>query len=170
MSEILVPETYGAPAPDQHIMLLDEMTPHLRKLQMGMKNYQRIGRKGDLVAFLTQIKPAGSHGDVPALVLANARSPREHHTAIPLHDLYTVVSMDRTTKFNRDTCTDFAAALYGTNNPSKGEVDRVQDAFYEFGEQLKNAPCPKWITSKQWLEAVAKDGFTMHVNGRKVKG
>ena len=141
-----------------------EYTPHLIAMQCGLENYSIVGKKGDLIAILTQGKFNLSGKDEPCLVIAHARNPRERNVKLPLSSMWRMV--------DPHACGPMAYAfcelIYGF--VTRMDHMRMVDAFYEFAEDLKNAPPPRTLTSQEFLTACANDGFVFHLNDQKVNG
>lgn len=139
-----------------------EVTPNVVAASMRLKQWRVIGRKGDLVAILTGIYNPDRKKDEPALVLANHRSPCDRHVFIPLSHLWRMVEPDAM----RTAVPSLCLHLYGF--VTRDDLFRVTDAIYEFAEDLQKAPPPEWLATRDWLEALAQDGFTMRINDESV--
>ena len=149
---------YRVAEPIRATALERELLPSVHALGLALRNYRAIGRKGDLVAFLTEMKIEAGGKVEPVLMLANSRAPRERQVAFPLKQLW-LIREDNILRI----VSDLAKHLYGF--VTKNDEYRVLDALLEFGEDLKNAPTPTWIPEKEWLVAVGRDGFVITHDG-----
>lgn len=144
--------------------LVRELTPSVEAIALGLENYEVIGAKGDLAIIRTQKKFAESGRTEPCLLLVNKRSPRERHVFIPLSQMHMLIH-PRTMAENAPA---LCRQLYGFI--TRDDLFRVSDVIYEFADDLKNAPAPKRMGSKQWMDALARDGWTFANNGRALNG
>lgn len=152
--------------------LSEELTPTLVATTLGIKNYKVLGAKGDLAVILTQTPVHGTK-DEPALLLANRRFPKDRHTYIPLSALWQLVIPTTSEKPTRQwqerlrqTVMALTERLYGF--VTQQDAFRVQDAIYEFAEDLQEAPPPAWMTKQQWLDALAADDWGIRLNGQRL--
>lgn len=137
-----------------------ELLPTVHELGLASKNFRYIGRKGDLVAFLAQFPlSADDRREHPVLLLANARTPRERRIMFPLRQLWQVVEP----RALADVAIPLAQHLYGF--VTRDDAFRVLDALLEFAEDLKNAPTPAWISERDYLAALGRDGFVLRRDG-----
>jgi len=141
-----------------------EFLPNTVATAIGMKRHEYLGAKGDLLAFLSQIRPPDRKRDVPALVLANRRDPANKHVFYPLPDLWKVMEPRAMVEIVPELCRH----LYGF--VTKDDIFRVMDALFEWAEDLQKSKPPAFIGSKQWMQALAQDGFTIQVNGEAISG
>ena len=135
--------------------------PTLAALKLDAVRTNWIGRKGDLLLFLTE-KDLGT-GRRPCLLIANANNPTVRHVFFKLEDLWMIVSARA-----QEVAMKMAEQLYGF--VTRDDAFRVLDALFDFGEDLKNAPPPRWISHQQWLNALAEDGMTFYKNGESENG
>lgn len=140
------------------------MTPSLEAAALGLENYQVLGAKGDLSVVLTQKAFKESGRVEPCLLLANKRNPVQRHVFIPLSQLWQLIHP----RTMADNAPALCKQLYGFI--TRDDLFRVSDAIYEFAEDLKNAPVPKKLGSRAWMDALAKDGFTFHKDGKALNG
>jgi hypothetical protein len=159
MSKSLL-KSYTAVAP-VHDAVEAEFLPVLHALKKENAHYRWIGAKGDLVAFLTQLEINPGRAE-PTLCLANKRTPTERHVYIPLSHLWMMIEPNAM----QVAVPQLAERLYGF--VTRADCMRVLDAVYEFAEDLKNAPPPRWLTVNQWMRAIAEDGMASRINGNVV--
>lgn len=150
------------PEPVRKTLVERELLPSVHALGLATKNYRFIGRKGDLVAFLTQSKIEAGGKEVPVMILANARQPRERQIMFPLAQLWKVMEP----RALAEVAIPLAKHLYGF--VTRDDPVRVLDALLEFGEDLKNAPAPSWIPPAEYLAAIGRDGFVLSENGQAI--
>lgn len=135
--------------------------PTLAALKLEATRTNWIGRKGDLSLFLTE-KDLG-RGRRPCLLIANAHSPTARHVFFQLEDLYLII-----TSRAQEVAMAMAQQLYGF--VTKADAFRVLDVLFDFADDLKNAPPPRWISHKDWLAALAEDGMTFYEHGEAANG
>lgn len=140
------------------------MVDNLEAAQLGLERFKVLGRKGDLTVILTQKKFEHSGRTEPAMVLANSRSPRERHVFIALSQLYQLIHP----RIMSQNAPVLCKQLYGFI--TRDDLFRVSDAIYEYAEDLKNAPPPRRLGSREWLAALARDGWTFARNGQALNG
>lgn len=139
-----------------------EFLPVLHALKKERKHFRWIGAKGDIVAFLTQLQVTPGRSDEPTLCLANKRNPRESHVYIPLSHLWMMVEPNAM----RAAAPKLCERLYGL--VTKDGCFRILDVVYDFAEDLKNAPPPRWLSNAEWMQAIAEDGMASRLNGQVV--
>jgi hypothetical protein len=161
--KIVLPEFKEA-TPQQATQAQKEYAPHLVAMSVGLRNYSQVGKVGDLIAILTQAKFDATGKTEPCLVIAAAQNPRERHVFIPLSQMWRMVEPRQNVLMARALC----EKLYGF--VTRFDAMRVVDALYEFAEDLKNAPPPREMTSQEFLQACADDGFVFTRNDEKVNG
>lgn len=140
------------------------LNPTLHALKMDTSTTNWIGRKGDLLLFLTAKDFRDGNGRRPALLIAHANNPRQRHVFFPMRDLWLILE-----KHPEQYAYAMCEKLYG-GHTTKDDAYRVLDCLFDFGEDLKNAKPPKWVTSRQWLTALAEDGITIFQNGKALNG
>lgn len=138
--------------------------PHVVAMAVGLRNYSHVGKVGDLIGILTQAKFDATGKTEPCLVIAAASNPRERHVFIPMSQMWRMVDPHQNAMMARA----LAEKLYGFT--TKFDAMRVVDALYEFAEDLKNAPPPREMTSQEFMQACADDGFTFTLDNKKVNG
>ena len=163
-NQIILPSRYDVVRDTTPARLELEMTPSVVAVQMGLKRYAKIGQKGDLHVFLSEVKVNQFARLQPCLVLANARNPRERHVKIPLSHLWQMLEPNALAS----AAPEIAAHVYGF--VTSDDCFRVLDAIIEYAEDLKNAKPPRWMSKSEWLAALAVDGFTILHQGKKVNG
>ena len=161
MSKSLI-DGFKIAEPERSSELVDDMTRNLVAAQLSRKNFTPIGRKGDLLCFLTEITIAGAGKAEPALVLANHRNPRERHTYILLSQMWAFAEPQAMTKI----APQLAVKLYGF--VTKQDCFRIIDAFYDFADDLRKAPPPHWLSNRDRAAALAQDGWLTRRDGRTV--
>lgn len=144
--------------------LIDNMTTNLVAAQLSRKNFTQIGRKGDLLCFLTEIKVEGAANAEPAMVLAHRNNPRERHTFILLSQMWAFAEPKAMTTI----APQLAEKLYGY--VTKQDCFRIIDAFYDFAEDLKNAPPPSWLNNQERVSALMRDGWMTRRDGVALDG
>ena len=136
-------------------------TLHALKLEQAQTNW--IGRKGDLVLFITSKDLQDGNGKQPCMLIAHSLNPKDRHVFFPLRDLWVILERGA-----EQIAIQMAERLYG--HATRDDAFRVLDCLFDFGEDLKNAKPPRWITSQQWLHALAEDGFIVTKDGQPLNG
>lgn len=153
-----------------------DLMPAFTALKLDLKRSTYLGRKGDLLCFLIEVKGDGWKRD-PALLLANKNDPRNRNTYVVLNELWLLVDPDipddrmATMQNRRDQASalnTMAEHLYGF--VMRESADRVLDAVFEFAEDLKNAKPPTWMSAAQWQHALAEDDMILRINDVVVNG
>lgn len=135
------------------------LTRSAEALALGLRSHRVLGRKGDLVVILTDAKIQGGKQE-PCLVLANQRDPRERHVYIPLSQIWHILEP----QFMARSARLLAKQLYG--HVTKDDCFRITDALYDYADDLISAPPPAKASTRQWMDALATDGWTLHKDGQ----
>ena len=152
--EVIEPEKTGA--------IQAEVLPSVEAAAIGLSRYEIVGSKGDLTIILTQGKNPVSGKEEPAMVIANKRDPAHRHVFILLSQLYQVIVPE----VMADVAPKLATRLYGF--VTREDLFRVSDVLFEFAEDLQKAKPAQRLGTKQWLEALAQDGFAVRHQGKAV--
>lgn len=140
------------------------INPTLHALKMDANSTNWIGRKGDLALFLTAKDFQDGNGRRPALLIAHRNNPQKRHVFFPMRDLWVILE-----KNAEQVAMAMCEKLYG-GHTTRDDAFRVLDCLFEFGEDLKNAKPPKWLSSRQWLEACGEDGIIIYKDGQALNG
>lgn len=140
-----------------------DLMPALTKLRLDTQRTTYVGRKGDLICFITDLDLPGRKKE-PALLLAATTDPTQRHVYVALRELWAVLEHER----NREIIQQMTRQLYGF--PTRQDEFRVLDALFDFAEDLKNAKPPRGYSLGQWLQALAEDDMTLSFNGQAANG
>lgn len=144
--------------------------PALTQLRLDLTRSTYVGRKGDLIATITDVEVT-TWKRVPMLVLAHRNDPVNRQVMIPMESLWLLLSPEipddlRATLANRErqrqAILALAERLFGF--ATRFDCERVLDALFDFAEDLKNAKPPAQMTPAQWLAALAEDDMVLSIN------
>ena len=135
-----------------------DLMPTLVQLRLDMQRTTPIGRKGDLLVFITDID-TGARKQEPAILMVNRSDPTKRQFRWPLSRLWMLLEHEQNVVvFQRA-----ARLLYAF--PTQMDEHRVLDVLFEFADDLKNAKPAPGITKQQWLDALAEDDMILNFNG-----
>jgi hypothetical protein len=163
VSELQLPK-FSVLDPVKSDALSQNVTPCLEAQKLGLTRYELIARKGSITVILTQAKHPITGREEPALVLANTRDPRTRHAYILLSQLYQVCDP----KVMTTVAPQIAEKLFGF--VTRHDLFLVADCIFDYAEDLQKAKPARQMTSRQWLEAIAQDGFVVHHQGEAKNG
>ena len=142
-----------------------EILPSLEAAALGLTRHQTIGRKGPIAVVLTQAKNPETGKEEPAMLLANSRDPVNRHAFILLSQLYQVIDEGAAHEAVY-AATQLGPRLFGF--VTKYDLNLIVDVLLEFGDDLRKAKPAQTLGTKEWLEAIAADGFTVRHDGEAV--
>jgi hypothetical protein len=148
--------------PDAEDPIEKEFLPILAKLRQERALSRWVGSKGDIVVMLSHVTVHAGRAE-PALFLYNRRRPGGKPVVLPLSQLWMAVSA---TEAMAAMARDMDEKLFGVSTRS-GAI-RIQDVFFDFAEDLKNAPPADQIAIGDWMQAIAEDGMKSRINGKTV--
>jgi hypothetical protein len=127
---------------------------------------KRIGHKGDLIVTLTEADLGQDRGKRPCLMICHKNNTKRK-VFYGLEDVWRILEHK---SFNQ-IASQMAVILYGypaNATPSRGDTFKVIDAMFDFADDLVKAMPPTEVDGQAWLEAVARDGFTLRYNGEAI--
>lgn len=139
------------------------VNPTLTALKLDTNRTSWVGAKGDLAVYLADKDLSDGHGRRPHLLIVNKRSPTTNHVFFAMADLWVILE-----KHAEQVAVAMCEKLYG--HATRDDAFRVLDVLFEYAEELKNAKPPRWLSSQQWLTALAEDGFTVWHQGKALNG
>lgn len=148
--------------PDAEDPIEKEFLPVLAKLRQERRMSRWVGTKGDIVVMLSHVAVDG-HGSQPALFLYNRNRPNGKPVVVPLSHLWLMLEDPDTTV---QVVRDMAEKLFGVM--TRTDCIRIQDALFDFAEDLKNAPPAHTLPTSDWMQAIAEDGLASRINGETV--
>ena len=142
--------------------------PMLHKLKLDTKRSAYVGRKGNIVLWLTDIETAPRKSE-PALLLVN-RAATERNVYVRLGELWLLIDPSDVHEADNQRIAIHALTERLFGFVTKDDCFRVLDAIYEFAQDLVHAKPPVWITNAQWLQALAEDDMTVTAGGIVLNG
>lgn len=139
--------------------------PSVEAAALGLRRYEAIGRKGPLAIILTQAMNPETRREEPAMLLANSRDPVNRHAFVLLSQLFQAVDEGAAREVVK-AASQLAPRLFGF--VTRYDLDLVCDALLEFGDDLRKAKPARHLGTRDWLSALAQDGFTIRHNGEVV--
>ncbi len=140
------------------------INPTLHALKMDAARTNWLGRKGDLVVFLSEKDFQDGNGVRPCMLIAHANNPKQRHVFFPMRDLWLILE-----KNPEQYAYAMCEKLYG-GHTTKDDAYRVLDCLFDFAEDVKNAKPPRWLSNRQWLEACGEDGIIISKDGVALNG
>ena len=153
----LVARNFKPCEPDPTDPIEKEFLPVLAKLRLEQKMSRWIGTKGDIVVMLSHVRVHAGRSE-PALFLYNRRNPNQKSVVLPLSQMWMAISA---TDAMAAMARDMDEKLFGVSTRS-GAI-RIQDVFFDFAEDLKNAPPAHEMPVGDWMQALAEDGMTSRI-------
>lgn len=158
-----------------------DVMPALTKLRLETTSTTYVGRKGDLVCFLTDLE-TGPRKREATLLMTNRRDPQNRHVHVLLGQLWLLLDpvlyrldgavdqakTERAQRAQQQALLAMTERLYGF--VTQQDSIRVLDALFDFAEDLKNAKPPRGFSLGQWLQALAEDDMTLTFNGQAMSG
>lgn len=154
-----------------------DLMPAFTALKLDMARTSFVGRKGDLMLFLTDVE-LGQRKRESALMMANRRDPTVRKAYILFSQLWLLIDPDIrnpiTGHIDREatahnvreqtrTLDNLTERLFGF--VTRDDTYRVIDAVFDFYTDIQHAKPPHWMTQAQWLHALAEDDMTVFENG-----
>lgn len=144
-----------------------DMLPSVEAAALGLKRYEAIGRKGPLAVILTQAMNPDVNKEEPAMLIANSRDPVNRHAFVLLSQLFQAIDEGAAREVVR-AAAQLAPRLFGF--VTQYDLNLICDVLLEFGDDLRKAKPVRQLGTREWLQAVADDGFTIRLNGQPVNG
>lgn len=156
-----------------------ETMPALNALKLDLTRTTFIGKKGDLLCFLTDMD-MGARQKQTALLMAHKRDPRLRQVSILFSQLWVLIDPKvqagigiseqvaakatlRNIEMQRHAIRSLTERLYGF--VTSDDETRVIDAVFDCYLDIQHAKPPTWMSKAEWLHALAEDDMTVFENG-----